>query len=182
MFRRLIVLTAALLAVGVMASAAAAEGGSDRFVYDCGPLTGVGCSTAPGFRDMVGPDAGWVTNSQRQSGDMQLRIELRGVDASTTYTIWFQCGPTHYNPGGQQPVSTVTTDANGRANYSFTVSAATIANCGAASGTGHLDLESGFSTSPPAESSGLAHNVIDVDDGPRSAAGAVVAARRSFKR
>jgi hypothetical protein len=140
MFRRLIVLTASLLAVGVMASAAAAEGASDRLVYDSGPLGG-------GARDMLGADAGWVTSYMRQSGDMQVNIAIRGGDASTSYNIFFQCGPTHVNPGfGFFTGSSVTTGPTGRANVSFTVPASSLALCGGASGTGHLDLESGFSS------------------------------------
>ena len=139
MFRRLIVLTAALLAVGVMASAGAAESASDRLVYDSGPLGG-------GARDMLGADAGWVTAYQRQSGDMQVNIAIRGGDASTTYNIYFQCGPTHANPGnGFYTGTNVTTGPTGRANVSFTISASTLTlYCGSGSGTGHFDLESGL--------------------------------------
>jgi hypothetical protein len=142
MFRRLLVLTAALLAVGVMASAATATGSdSDRLVYDSGPLGG-------GARDMLGADAGWVSNSQRQNGDMQLGVAIRGGDASTTYFIYFQCGPTHANAGaGFYTGYTVTTGANGRGNLSFSIPGSTLLlYCGAGSGTGHIDLESGFST------------------------------------
>lgn len=141
MFRRLIVLTAALLAVGVMASAGAAESGSDRLVYDAGPLGG-------GARDMLGADAGWVTNYQRQSGDMQVNVAIRGGDASMFYNVFFQCGPDHFNAGAGFFIGSVTTGPTGRANVSYTIAASTLTLfCGSGSGTGHIDFESGLPSS-----------------------------------
>jgi hypothetical protein len=135
MFRRLLALTATVVAAGVVATGAAADSTfSDRLFYDSGPLGG--------FRDMAGFDVGWVTSYQRQSGDLQVNIAIRGADASTTYFVWFECGPTHATTWfGFFTGTSVTTGPTGRANVSFTITAAQLAQCGSGSFTGHLDLE-----------------------------------------
>jgi hypothetical protein len=83
-----------------------------------------------------------VTSYQRQSGDLQVNIAIRGADASTTYFVWFECGPDHFSTWfGFYTGASVTTGPTGRANVSLTISAAQLANCGSGSFTGHLDLE-----------------------------------------
>jgi hypothetical protein len=97
---------------------------------------------------MLGASAGWVTARQRSNGDLQINVQVRGGDASTSYSVVVYCGPTHFNPGGVALFSSLSTDATGRGgNTNLVVPAANIAAaCGSGSHTGHIDLDSGFST------------------------------------
>ena len=141
MIRRVLALMATLVAVGAMATGASADGSfSDRLLYDCGPLSTPLCG---GDRDMVGFDAGWVTSYQRQNGNLQVNIAVRGGDPNTEYSIVLWCGPTHATAGSSVAGSVVTTGPTGRANVSFIATAAQLLSaCGAGSHTSHVDLDS----------------------------------------
>jgi hypothetical protein len=141
MIRRVLALMATLVAVGAMATGASADGSfSDRLLYDCGPLSTPLCA---GDRDMVGFDAGWVTSNQRQNGNLQVNIAVRGGDPNTEYSIVLWCGPTHATAGNFIVGSGVTTGPTGRANVSLVATAAQLlAACGPGSHTSHVDLDS----------------------------------------
>ena len=141
MIRRVLALTATVVAVGAMATGASADGNfSDRLLYDCGPLSTPLCVDD---RDMVGFDAGWVTSKQLRNGDLEVNIAVRRGDPNTEYSIVLWCGPTHDLAGSSVAGSGVTTGPTGRANVSFVATAAQLlAACGPGSHTSHVDLDS----------------------------------------
>jgi hypothetical protein len=141
MIRRLLGLTAAVVAAGAAASGATAAGGSsDRLLYDCGPL---GTPLCAEDRDMVGFDAGWVTSHQRRNGNLVVSVAVRRGDPNTEYSVVLWCGPTHATSGTFVVGSGVTTASTGRANVRFTATAAQLASaCGSGSHTSHVDLDS----------------------------------------
>jgi hypothetical protein len=134
--RRLTVVLAMLvLAVGALSSGSAAVVAVD-LAYDNHPKF-------PGARDMAGPRIGWVISKQLNNGSLEVNVEVRRADASTTYFVTIYCGPTHDN--AQAVIASgaaVMTNASGAASYSTTIPLATLtAACGAGSHTGHIDLD-----------------------------------------
>jgi hypothetical protein len=135
--RRLTVVLAMLvLAVGALSGSSAAVVAND-LVYDNGPKF-------PGARDMVGPRIGWVISKQLNNGSLEVNVEVRRADASTTYFVTIYCGPTHDLAGNViASGASVMTNASGAASYSTTIPLMTLtAACGPGSHTGHIDLDS----------------------------------------
>ena len=168
MIRRVLALMATLVAVGAMATGASADGSfSDRLLYDCGPLSTPLCG---GDRDMVGFDAGWVTSNQRQNGNLQVNIAVRGGDPNTEYSIVLWCGPTHATAGSLCRRLGRDDRPTGRANVSFIATAAQLlAACGAGSHTSHVDLDSEIPRRLPRPGSrGACRSGARFGDGPRT--------------
>jgi hypothetical protein len=137
------VVTTLVCALGaLMVGSAGAAAPSTSLVYDNGPLGG-------GARDNVGARVGWVIAKQLFNGDLEINVEVRRADASTTYNVVAYCGPTHVNPENTFLIigGGFSTNASGAGSGSWVVSAATLAaQCGAGSQTGHIDLDSAVST------------------------------------
>ncbi len=92
--------------------------------------------------DMVGPTVGNVLHKQLGNGDLQIGAFVRRSDPNMSYGLQVLCGAVH-NTGAVITLdlgSVLTTDANGKGNVSFVLSAAQLAVCGSGSHTAHLDF------------------------------------------
>lgn len=113
------VVIGALLAAGVLASFAAATA-NDKVAMqqDCG-------SPCVEPVDSVGPTGfGFVNYNKNAEGALRVVVALKNAAPSTTYHVYFTCGPTHVTACGFEDIGTLTTNGQGNGNTGAIVLAA----------------------------------------------------------
>ena len=109
-----------VLAAGALASVAVATA-NDKVALqqDCG-------SPCVESVDSIGPTGfGFVNYNKNAAGELRMVVALKNAAPSTTYHIFFTCGPTHDTACGFVDIGTLTTNGQGNGNSGAIVFSAT---------------------------------------------------------